>query len=1372
MKNDLVSKLVLLLGASIAASPSLAGLSISDSPLFVTEVLAPNVIISPAYRWNANEVSLMDIPWDTMSACGYGSVKDYIDRSKCPKTLQDDPGYVLWRNEADYLPKLVGAYQWVNGSAFTLGPWRVTPWPGMKWCKDSENRRYACTDQEVYPDDGKTSFGMTNNKNINFRYEEPYGAKYVAPYTNFDPSRKNAYGFSPGVLNYDPGRIRYARSDLNFLYYREGLKDFYKPWPALGDKSFEGYADLADALAPYYNPLSKKQKATLGLDQSYVYVDYDNSGNISDAYIGKYYKYNGPDDSGKSPDVWRPSSYTEHVINFADKDAVMPFANWYTYWRSSYLASRGLMATVLSELQNRKLLDRFRIGLNYKKKNGDREVELKDFSSDATKKIKDLAGIIYDYDTNFSGWDHSATLSYFKQSGAYKDKPDNSVSDWSGVRSCRRNYEIVIAPDYSLLRSDDFIKPPIGSVSDQWEQSLSEMYRDGVPDLWGDVGAIGWKQDLATDLPNTLLPGKQDEATWQHLVRFVIAPKAEGFVFAKKKDAAGNVIFDPSSTDYTGALTELKRQYTANKNVWITPSDTDTYGKGTIDDLWHMALNSRGMFYPSESITSSIENLLQAFNDILVRNVSGSALATNTSSLREGGQVYQAAVESDWKGHLRAFNVVQDKNNKSVLNVDIANPVWDLAQSVSTTAWDARVIATYDGASGLPFRWNQLGSVKSVFKQAENTPVGVTDAESYGEKMVEYLRGRGECEEGASTSCKAGGSFVFRRRNLDSSNTKPYSMASNPNGRNVLGDIANSNPWLTPPPPAGFSDVDFPGYNQHRVANKARPRVLYVGANDGMLHAVRAEGNDAGKEIFAYIPSFVQTNLPQLAKIGYSHKYYVDGSPFSSEVDISGNGTGWKTVLAGGANKGGKGYYLLDVTNPVGNTEAAAANWVMWEFTKKDNADLHYTYNLPIDDGNGHASQLARMNNNKWALIVGNGYPEDSGKKACLFILYVNGPGEGGVWDDGAGAGDNHYGSEYIKLCAGNSDYSSDGGLDTNGLSTPRPVDVNGDGRVDYIYAGDLNGNLWRFDVPADENKVGEATVTKWGVANSGSPLFVAKNEAGKRQPFVSPPSVIPHTVKESAEDGSLVVKSGRLVLAGTGKYLENSDRTNTDVQSFYAVWDRDLSGLTRGNLFKQTFNTDTPGLRTQSSGAKPQPRYCTASTLAGCPNASDTGADSKRQLGWYWDMPTSGERLTGKINVINGVVLFNTFFPAPDYIVEGGKTKIREVDGVPQLDPCQYGGDGWLMGMNAVYGYMEDRFSIFDVNQDGLVNSSDTPSAGVKVGAAIGGTTFATGTESTKIGIYSPTNLGTHESEGKDMRAVINVGESSGRVSWYELLN
>lgn len=1360
MNNKIALRSALCFGILLVSNQSAAGLSLSDAPLFVTEVLAPNVILSPAYKFNANEVSLMDVPWETYVACGDGT--SVPNRTLCPKgrslltDLNDpDPGNVLRTMSTTtglqdtYIPEAKGHFQWSSSSAFLPGPWRVTPWPGMDIC-DSGDNMFTCTNISIYPDDSTAIAGMTDSSTT-FRYEEPYGPRYRGGDRYLHPGRENYLGYQPGITLYEPARVRYSRSDRNFLYYREAMKNNYKPWPRLGSHVFNAYS-AADAATPLYNPLItvSPPRATLGIDQTTRFTDRDASGWINDAFIGKYWTYNG------TGDVWKASSYTESLY---DNSNIVQFAHWFTYWRSSYLASRGMLGTVLSELNDRKLINRFRIGMNYKTSAGARKVELlATDGNDVNGKIAEFANIVYNRSTDFTKWDHAATLAYFKTSGAYKDVPDASVAEWAGVRACRRNYEIILAPDYTWLRNELGGTAAIGTVSNSWETSMGSPYANNSGNQWGDVGAIGWKQDLAPGLANNLLPGKQDEATWQHLVRYVIAPKANGFKF-------------PSSiTDYDTALSILK----ANPaNTWASSSYIPD--KRTIDDLWHMVLNSRGMFYPSESINGAIENLLQAFNDILVRNVSGSALATNTSSLREGGQVYQAAVESDWKGHLRSFNVVQDAGNASVLNVDIGNPLWDLAQSVSGTPWGNRKIATYSGTSGVAFRWDSIGDgVQSFLKQ--NPPDGVTVADSYGQKVLEYLRGSGDCEEGSGNSCVAGGSYVLRRRNLDSSNRNPYTISGNPNGRNVLGDIANSSPWLTPAPPAGLSDVDFPGYNQHRIAKASRSRVLYVGANDGMLHAVKADGVSAGSELFAYIPSFVQPNLSHLSRVGYTHKFYVDGSPFSSEVDISGDGTGWKTVLAGGANKGGKGYYLLDVSNPDTNAEANASNWVLWEFTNNDDVDLHYTYNMPVDDGNGHAAQLARMNNGKWALIVGNGYAEESGKKACLFIIPLAGPGDGGVWDQGTGgtAGVDHFGSEYIKICAGNSSYSADGGLDTNGLSTPRPFDIDGDGKIDYIYAGDLNGNLWRFDVISKtaSSRVEDAgsqdgfrTVPNWGVAHNGAPVFVAKNASGVRQAIISPPSVITHSVKVVGGEGGVTQRAGRLVLFGTGKYLENTDRVSTSTQSFYSVWDRDLANLSRANLFAQTFITGA-STRTQAAGAKPQPVYCTAAELNAC-------ADTDRHLGWYWDMPTAGERLTGKVNVINGVALFNTFFPAPDtYTDANGVTQVRMIDGVPQLDPCQYGGDGWLMGLNAVYGYMEDRFSIFDINQDGVVNISDSAAAGVKVGAAIGGTTFATGSGTTKIGIYSPTNLGTHASEGKNMRAVIDVGETSGRVSWYELLD
>jgi len=1368
MTKNMVIKCIAAGSGLIAAfTVGAAGLALSDAPMFVTETVEPNVIISPVYKYEYNETSMMDLPF-----------AEYIVCSGIPIT-----GVNVNCSLGGETEEILTSSEWNNLFGAALHGWRVTPWPGACLTANSAACRTDSIDIiyskiSVYPNDRENNLALTEETlhPLYFRHNSSGGYNFY---------REDAYpeaGVS-SITNNNRGKVRYVRSNKNFLYFNQAVADGpgrtgtvndhrgYEPWPNLGGYTFDTYS-ISNAATPYYNPLKKQQdsidiKADLSSPGfSYMYTSPGGSGYLP-VHLGQYWEYQPAGTNGSDGAVWKSTSYTRKIWGGGGAEAMsvddkINFAHWFTYWRSSYLATRGILSNLIFEMgpDRANLLDRFRVGIHYGNQTTGEVInytcwalangftlpcpaQCKSISNVtvyplAVKTVKGadlvnaLAQDIFNPSSIFTSYNHNRVTDYFKTDEPYQEAPGVSGSP---TRSCRRNYEIIVTPDYTGLRHDTGTN--IGTVSDQYELTLELKYRDGVANQWGDVGAYGWVTDLMPSLNNTLLPGVRDTQTQQHLVRYVVGPKAAGIKF-------------PDSTDtFTEADTVLN---TMSSAAWAASrlafSGIIPLLQYSIDDLWHMALNSRGFFYQSNDVRDTVQKLLAAFNDVLVRNVSGSAVATNTTSLQLGGRVYQATVETDWKGHLRAYNIAPNAGNTALV-LDFSAPVWDLAEKVSAVAWGDRKILTWNGSTGVPFRWADIGtSAQNRLKTA--VPAGVTGLDDYGGKLLEYLRGSGTCENDSTTACTSGVAYTFRRRNLERSNFTAYS-AANPNGRNVLGDIANSNPWLTTAPTAGLSDVDYPGYNQHRTTHKTRGDVLYVGANDGMLHAVDAGTTVAnqGKELFAYIPSFVQADLYRLGQSNYDHRYFVDGSPFSAEAQI---GSAWKTVLAGGANKGGKGYYLLDVTN-VGKTtavtESDAASIVLWEFT--GSPDLHYTYNLPIAYPlpNGQARQIARMNDGKWALIVGNGYPDAAGKKACLFILYLSGPGAAG---DTEGA--DYHSTGYHKLCAGATTYAADDGLDSNGLSTPTPVDTNGDKKVDVIYAGDLNGNMWRFDVSS-------TTAANWAVDYAGAPLFVAINDAGIRQPIIAPPEVMPYTAGTA---------SGQLLLFGTGKFIEGSDRANTNVQTFYGVWDRgvvEFSNLTRNRLAVRETNTPVVGAsvtyRTQSTNLQVPVSYCTAAAVADC--------GTSPHLGWYWDMPEAGERLTGRVTLVSGTVLFNTFFPL---------TETYDCDGAgpdttlcTRLDPCQYGGDGWLMGLNAETGLMETRFPVFDVNLDGSFNDSDTKAAGVKVGAALGGTTFARGIGDSKVGIYSPTNMGTAASEGGKMTTTINVPPgSTGRVSWYELMD
>ncbi|MCV6604190.1 MAG: PilC/PilY family type IV pilus protein, partial [Porticoccaceae bacterium] len=453
----------------------------------------------------------------------------------------------------------------------------------------------------------------------------------------------------------------------------------------------------------------------------------------------------------------------------------------------------------------------------------------------------------------------------------------------------------------------------------------------------------------------------------------------------------------------------------------------------------------------------------------------------------------------------------------TVSSSGVGDARWSAAAGLNSdqTTADGREIITYNDTQGIPFRWpadhNSPTNTELSAAQIADLTFGITDPaqeSAFGLDMLNFIRGDHAQEMQQTNDIRQ-----FRNR-----------LGSR------LGDVVHSAPVFVGTPDARYPD-DIAGssnpYSDFIRNNDNRRQMIYVGANDGMLHAFDANN---GSEVFAYIPSFLfssnsaREGLHYLADDDYAHRSYVDLTPTAQDVFVNG---AWRTYLAGGARAGGRGVYVLDVTNPgtLSNAENNASNIVVTEFDSDDDADLGFTYSQIT---------IALMNNGRWAAIFGNGYNNTGDGTAKIFVLYLDSTGG------------------YVELETGVGDNDASTAIENNGMSTPEVLDLDNNGTADRIYAGDVLGNMWAFDVSSSSSNA-------WGSAYGSAPVYTPFFAAGSSQPITSKPSVDAHPTR------SLRATSPNLLVTfGTGQYLTDSDISTSNVQTFYGVWDAGVGSLGR----------------------------------------------------------------------------------------------------------------------------------------------------------------------------------------------------------------
>jgi len=623
-----------------------------------------------------------------------------------------------------------------------------------------------------------------------------------------------------------------------------------------------------------------------------------------------------------------------------------------------------------------------------------------------------------------------------------------------------------------------------------------------------------------------------------------------------------------------------------------------------------------------------------------------------TSQVQVGTQVYLSFYHSaNWWGQMTSQDLLY---NSSTATVSINPSVnWDAscvltggncaATSTTTTAQGSgsRQVISWNGSQGIPFQWSSLST-------AQKNALDAGDATPYNSNRLDYLRG----DRGNEVT--TAGTGLFRSRT------------------SVLGDIFHSTPtWVGPPLApytASWSDSLYTSatvaenrsgaqtYPTFASSNATRLNVVYTGANDGMLHGFRSGSYDGvvsatnplgayvnnattpndGREMLAFVPNTVVQNIHNTtttaldyASTQYAHAFSVDQTPGTGDLFYN---NAWHTWLVGALGPGGNAVYALDITNPSSFSESNASSLVIGEWTSASlscanvtscGTHLGNTYGTPV---------IRRFHNGSWGFIFGNGLASSTGH-AGIFIVLVD-PSSGGT-------------TAYFLDTGYAAAQDPTGANRPDGMTFVTPADLDGDHIVDYIYAGDLFGNLWRFDVTS-------TTPSSWSVSTYGN--------AGAT-PLFSTPNGQPITTKAMVLSTPATSGSNRLMIDfGTGQEvpitLTGPTTYSSGTQSLYGIWDWDMTSwntlsaavkyatLTgRRTITTARLTAQTITLLSSGSGTTPATRTVSNNTV--CWQGTTACGSGNNKLGWMIDLPTSGEQLIYNPIMYAGAFIVNTTVPA-----------------------------------------------------------------------------------------------------------------------------
>ena len=702
-----------------------------------------------------------------------------------------------------------------------------------------------------------------------------------------------------------------------------------------------------------------------------------------------------------------------------------------------------------------------------------------------------------------------------------------------------------------------------------------------------DIRGTGWTDQVAKQRPGLRVKsfffdvnenGASDSTDYRRTQnQFFTAAKYGGF-----ETDANNAGAKPFNT-YGNPF--LKQDGTVENNVWQNPTSPGEASTHYLSSSARATLNAFDSIF-SRAATSA-------------RSIAKSAVS-NKNLTTAGSTIYQGAFDtSDWSGDVLSLPISLTGTSTVSLGT---NPNWSAATVLSSTPAASRTIVI--GKEGLTpnpaanaFLW---ASLDTSMQNNLNKLTPATAADTLGADRLNYLRGD-KSKEGSP----------FRTRNK------------------LLGDVVNSGIVFSGTPSTNITPYTT-AYSTFYSDNKSRTAAVFVGANDGMLHAFNASN---GAELFGYIPSWMGPKLAALTANSYNanHQAYVDATPAVAEAQVGSAGTAadWKTVLVSGTGAGGPGVFAIDVTDPT----AFTASKVMWEFTKADDVDMGYVVGRPRILKLRTSAPATTPATYRWFAVVASGvnnylpYPNSSGTfsatgNPALFLLALDKP-VGTAWTS-TGTDPNYYKLTVPVDTTLNA--SSATGL-INFEATKGAF-----GELSQIYTGDLHGKLWRLDF--SQRGTAEWTFDKLSYYKTSPtdpyPLYAAKTGAGLVQPITMAPTIV-----AAGTDGGL---KQNYVTFATGKYLETADKTSLALNSFYALFENGSTSSPAGGAV-------IPGRgRLQAGSVNTTTLTITVPGFKWGRPASDT--DLTIRAGWYFDYVYPGEKSISQASISGDLIVFGSVIP------------------------------------------------------------------------------------------------------------------------------